>query len=58
VAVRAFLDGAIRFPDIAETVERALVEVPVQPADTLDAVRRADALAREVAGAAVEGVVS
>jgi 1-deoxy-D-xylulose-5-phosphate reductoisomerase len=58
VAVRAFLDGAIRFPDIAETVERALAEVPGQPADTLQAVMRADAQAREVAGAAVEAVVS
>ena len=50
VAVAAFLDGAIRFPDIAAVVEQALERVPAEPAASLEQVREADARARRAAG--------
>jgi len=50
VAVAAFLDGAIRFPDIAAVVEQALERVPAEPASSLEQVRDADARARRAAG--------
>jgi 1-deoxy-D-xylulose-5-phosphate reductoisomerase len=50
VAVAAFLDGAIRFPDIAAVVEQALERVPAEPAASREQVREADARARRAAG--------
>ena len=52
VAVAAFVDGNIRFGDIAICIEAALVAVKEEEL-TLDAVRRADHAAREAARAAV-----
>jgi 1-deoxy-D-xylulose-5-phosphate reductoisomerase len=46
VAVAAFLDGRVRFTDIASLVEDALGTVPRDAADSLDAVLGADAAAR------------
>ncbi len=51
-AVAAFLEGRIGFLDIAAAVARALQVVPVTAADSLDAVREADARGREAARAA------
>ena len=49
VAVPAFLDRRIGFLDIAGAVEHALDTVPVEQALTLEAIFRADALARAAA---------
>jgi 1-deoxy-D-xylulose-5-phosphate reductoisomerase len=49
VAVAMFLEGRIRFTEIAEVVERALEAVPDGPGDSLEAVMAADAEARAVA---------
>lgn len=49
VAVSRFLEEKIGFLDIARAVEHALDVVPREKADTLDAIRRADKLAREAA---------
>jgi len=46
-AVRGFLEGAIRFTDIAEVCARVLDEHPFQPEPSLDDVRRLDAWARQ-----------
>ncbi len=51
-AVAAFLECRIGFLDIARAVARALQTVPVTAADSLDAVREADARGREAARAA------
>lgn len=46
-AVRGFLDGALRFPDIAEMCRRVLDEHPYSPDPSLDEVRRLDGWARQ-----------
>jgi 1-deoxy-D-xylulose-5-phosphate reductoisomerase len=46
-AVRRFLDGELRFTDIAEVCARVLDEHPFQPDPSLDDVRRLDAWARQ-----------
>jgi len=46
-AVRGFLEGALRFTDIADVCERLLVEHPFQEDPTLEDVRRLDAWARQ-----------
>jgi 1-deoxy-D-xylulose-5-phosphate reductoisomerase len=46
-AVRGFLDGALRFTDIAEVCERLLDEHPFRDNPTLEDVRRLDAWARQ-----------
>lgn len=46
VAVRQFLEGAIRFPEIVDTVRAVLARCAPAPAPTLDAVLAADAWAR------------
>jgi 1-deoxy-D-xylulose-5-phosphate reductoisomerase len=46
-AVRGFLEGAIRFTDIADVCARVLDEHPFQPDPSLDDVRRLDAWARQ-----------
>jgi len=55
IVVAAFVDGRIRFGDIAPCIAAALREVPAEPL-TLDAVRRADAAARDAAIAATGAV--
>ena len=47
VAVHAFLKGQIGFLGIAETVERTLDAMPVEPLASLDHLRQVDAAARE-----------
>jgi len=49
VAVSAFLNGAIRFLDIATVIESCLASIETTPADTLQAVLEADAHARQFA---------
>ncbi len=49
-AVRGFLEGELRFTDIAEICSRLLDEHPFQEAPTLDDVRRLDAWARQEVG--------
>jgi 1-deoxy-D-xylulose-5-phosphate reductoisomerase len=46
VAVQAFLDGNLRFPDIANVIERGLTNASSTVPDTLEAVLRIDAEAR------------
>jgi len=53
VAVRAFLDGRIRFNAIPKVVERVLTDVPPRPLTSLADVLGADAEARAVATAAL-----
>ena len=50
VAVAAFLELRIGFPDIVETVETALAAIPHSPIASLDDVLSVDAVARRVAG--------
>jgi 1-deoxy-D-xylulose-5-phosphate reductoisomerase len=49
-AVRGFLAGAVRFPDIAEICGRVLAEHPFQDNPTLDDIRQIDAWARQEVG--------
>jgi 1-deoxy-D-xylulose-5-phosphate reductoisomerase len=51
VAVAAFLDGRIRFTDIAPACAEALARLPAQPVHTLDDALAADVEARAVARA-------
>ncbi|HVZ39056.1 MAG TPA: 1-deoxy-D-xylulose-5-phosphate reductoisomerase [Candidatus Kapabacteria bacterium] len=46
VAVAAFLDGTITFTDIPRLIERALTEIPVRDAPTLDDILAADTTTR------------
>lgn len=50
IAVEAFLDGRIRFTDIARIVEETMAGVAPHELDTLDAVLALDTMARERAG--------
>ncbi len=50
VAVAAFLEGRIRYPEIASIIEEVLNREPVVAVDELDAVFSADARARELTG--------
>ncbi|QCY10760.1 1-deoxy-D-xylulose-5-phosphate reductoisomerase [Pseudomonas sp. MPC6] len=50
VAVAAFLDGRVRYPEIASIIEEVLNLEPVVAVDDLDAVFTADTKARELAG--------
>ena len=54
VAVAAFLDGMLRFPDIVAVTAEVLQALPGQPAASLQAVLDADAAARRAAQAVVE----
>ncbi len=56
-AVAAFLEGRIRFPDIANINEQVLAEHTVVAADCLAAVLAADGAARERAGELVDNCV-
>lgn len=49
VAVRAFLEGGISFPKIAETIEDALLKIPRGEAASYEALKEADVRAREAA---------
>lgn len=50
IAVEAFLQRRIRFPQIASMIEQVLEREPVVAVDSLDAVFAADQRARELAG--------
>ena len=54
-AVAAFLDGQIRFPDVARLVGEALDGIPIEPANSLPAVLAADGQAREFVESRLEG---
>ncbi len=47
-AVKAFLERRIPFGRIVELADEALSQIPTEPLDSLDAVMRADRLAREL----------
>ncbi|HEY2282480.1 MAG TPA: 1-deoxy-D-xylulose-5-phosphate reductoisomerase [Solirubrobacteraceae bacterium] len=53
IAVHAFLDGRLPFTAIAETIERTLSELPVEPVRAFESLYEADRAARGVAGEAV-----
>lgn len=55
-AVSAFLERRLSFPGIADAIRHALDTVEVRPADSLAAVRRADAQAREAARTLIEQI--
>jgi 1-deoxy-D-xylulose-5-phosphate reductoisomerase len=55
VAVAAFLDGRLGFTDIPAVIARALDEAGRGPADSVDAVRAADSVARQLVGAWTRG---
>ncbi len=50
VAVHAFLDGRLRFLEIAEVIERTLVQVGSEPVSAFESLYEADRQARLVAG--------
>ncbi|HUK87345.1 MAG TPA: 1-deoxy-D-xylulose-5-phosphate reductoisomerase [Terriglobales bacterium] len=54
VAVAAFLDGAIRFNDIARIIKDVLGETPARPAESIKQVLTMDAEARRLARERVE----
>ncbi len=54
-AVRAFLEGSITFPRIAETIEDALSRIPRREADCFGTLKEADAAARRTATAFLYG---
>jgi 1-deoxy-D-xylulose-5-phosphate reductoisomerase len=58
VAVAAFLEGRVRWLDIAEIIAAVLADVPVVDPTGVDDVLDADAAARELATAAVGKVAS
>ncbi|MBO4345217.1 MAG: 1-deoxy-D-xylulose-5-phosphate reductoisomerase [Victivallales bacterium] len=49
VAVQSFIDGAIRFADIATVVEKTLSKCPAANASTLDELLETDSIARRTA---------
>jgi 1-deoxy-D-xylulose-5-phosphate reductoisomerase len=49
IAVHAFLDGRLAFTAIAETIERALSELPAEPVRAFESLYEADRQARAVA---------
>ncbi|HEV3047850.1 MAG TPA: 1-deoxy-D-xylulose-5-phosphate reductoisomerase [Solirubrobacteraceae bacterium] len=53
IAVYAFLDGRLRFLEIAEVIERTLEELGSEPVSSFESLYEADRQAREVAGAIV-----
>jgi 1-deoxy-D-xylulose-5-phosphate reductoisomerase len=58
VAVEAFLDGGIGFPEMAEVVEGTLETLAPVPIESIDGVREADARARDVAGDRVRALIA
>jgi 1-deoxy-D-xylulose-5-phosphate reductoisomerase len=56
VAVSAFLEDELSFLGIAEVIERALEQLPAEPVRHFSDLYRADAAARQLARALVEGV--
>jgi 1-deoxy-D-xylulose-5-phosphate reductoisomerase len=58
VAVHAFLQGRLRFLEIAEVIERTLDRVPGQRLHSFESLAAADAQARRVAGELVEALAS
>jgi 1-deoxy-D-xylulose-5-phosphate reductoisomerase len=49
IAVHAFLDGRIRFLEIAEVIERTLSELPGEPVRAFESLYEADRRARKLA---------
>jgi 1-deoxy-D-xylulose-5-phosphate reductoisomerase len=53
IAVHAFLQGSLRFLEIAEVIERTLSSLPAEPVRAFESLYEADRAARRVAGEAV-----
>jgi 1-deoxy-D-xylulose-5-phosphate reductoisomerase len=51
--VYAFLDGRLRFLEIAEVIERTLQELGSEPVSSFESLYESDRLARELAGGMV-----
>ena len=58
VAVAEFLEKRLRFTDIPHVIESVLGQLPVHEATTIEAVRSADAAARESALACIRSLVA
>jgi 1-deoxy-D-xylulose-5-phosphate reductoisomerase len=56
VAVHAFLDGRLRFNDIANVIEQTLSGLPAEPVRAFESLYEADRQARTVAGKTVAGL--
>jgi len=56
VAVHAFLDGRLRFLDIAEVIERTLAQLGSEPVRSFESLYEADRLARDHAGQMVSAL--
>ena len=56
IAVAAFLEGKIGFPQIPEVIEQTLNETPAQKAESIREVLRMDQQARRLAGEKVTGM--
>ncbi|HEY3959742.1 MAG TPA: 1-deoxy-D-xylulose-5-phosphate reductoisomerase [Solirubrobacteraceae bacterium] len=53
IAVHAFLEGRLRFNDIARVIEQTLSELPAEPVRAFESLYEADRQARDLAGEAV-----
>jgi 1-deoxy-D-xylulose-5-phosphate reductoisomerase len=53
IAVHAFLQGELPFLAIAETIERTLAQLPVEPVNAFESLYEADRCARAIAGEAI-----
>ncbi len=53
IAVHAFLEGRLRFVEIADVIERALFELGSEPVHAFESLYEADRRARVVAAEAV-----
>jgi 1-deoxy-D-xylulose-5-phosphate reductoisomerase len=58
IAVHAFLNGRLRFLQIAEVIEETLNRLPEQPVHSFDALAQADAQARRIAAELVEALAT
>jgi len=56
VAVHSFLEGRLRFLEIAEVIERTLAELGTEPVRSFESLYDADRRARAAAGAAVASI--
>jgi len=56
IAVHAFLNGRLRFLQIAEVIEETLTRLPREPVHSFDSLAHADARARRLAGELVQSL--
>jgi 1-deoxy-D-xylulose-5-phosphate reductoisomerase len=56
IAVEAFLNEQIRFTDIPVVIEKTMLAIPMQPADSLETILAMDKQARTVANQIIQGL--